>query len=140
MSYPPARFPVHRPEGYSLHYDYGGFRRKRRITFTAEGRDFLLRMYRNALRRCGRADGWTEEIEAAVAAGSYTASFDIVGDDCKHFAEELDEMGCRKTAINVDAFAWAEEVADAEARHEREINRMTSVCVTNITHKRISSC
>lgn len=125
MSYP-IQTRAHRPSAYAIHYDYGGFRRKRRITFTVD-REGLLRLYRNALRRCGRADGWTQEIEAEVAAGSYSASFDIVGEDCKHFAEELDEMGYHDSAINVDAFTWAEEIAAAEDRHKAEIARMTSV-------------
>jgi hypothetical protein len=127
LSYPNARYPVHRPESYSVRFNYGGWQRKRSIIFTADARDFLLRMYRNALRRCGRDDGWTQEIEAAVELGVYSASFEIVGDDCKHFAEELNEMGCRETAIHVDAFAWEDEVVAAEARHAAEIERMTSV-------------
>lgn len=125
LSYP-IQTRASRPSAYSVHYDYGGFRRKRSLEFTVD-REHLLRLYRNALRRRGRADGWTQEIEAEVAAGSYSATFHIAGHDCKHFAEELNEMGYREMAINVDAFAWAEEVAAAETRHEAEIARMTSV-------------
>lgn len=126
MSYPIPRLRMSRPWGYGIKYDYGGWRRPRCITVTVD-REGLLRMYRNAFRRCGREDGWTHDIEVAVAAGSYSASFEIRGADCKHFAEELEEMGLHESAVNVDAFAWTPEVSAAEARHEAELERMTSL-------------
>lgn len=127
MSYPIPRLRMSRPWGYGIRYDHGGWRRPRCITFTVD-REGLLRMYRNALRRCGRDDGWTHDIEVEVAAGSYSASFEIPGvANCKHFAEELDEMGLHESAANVDAFAWAPEVSAAEDRHATELERMTSL-------------
>lgn len=126
MSYPSPTKPPHRAWSYSVRYDYGGWRRRRRIFYTVD-REGLLRLYRNVLRRCGRGDGWTEEVEAEVVAGSRTATFEVIGDDCKHFAEELKEMGQDETAFNVDAFAWAEEVAAAESRHEAKLANLTSV-------------
>lgn len=110
-----------------LRFDYGGFRRPRRVTFSVQGRGQVLRLYRHALRRYGRRDGWTEDIEAAVAAGDREFDIDIVGSDCKQFVGDLQEMGLRDFAIDLDSFAWQPDIAAAEERHEAELAAMTSL-------------
>lgn len=101
--------------GISIRYDEGGWRRRRHAIVDVD-RPSLLALFRQALRRCGREDGWTRELGAAImqARGSRRTDLYLTTDDAKHFAQDLLEMGYRDLAIEVDAWAYVPEARKLE--------------------------